>query len=342
MKKTISMLFATTLLFAFTAACDSEETTPEDRAAELQAGEAPADVDAPCDGEGPHGKGMHGKFGNPGERLCAELECSEEQAQQITALFAAHRPDFDKHDKGDREAFEAARTEANQKLADAFRSDSFDATVLDQLRPPRPEGEDADARLDEMVDMVGELHALLTPAQRETLAGKIAEGGPMFLHGPGGKHGGKRHGEGKRGKHGERDQLAGPEGERSPEAHLAKKVDRFCEPISCSDEQKTQLQAVLAGAREDHQERRADKPDFAPFADLVRADTLDKAKLRELMVAGHAKGEERGQGMADVIAEVHDILTPAQRATVADSIAEGGLRAVMGHGEGKRGGKHGK
>ena len=344
MTKTTS-LFLAAALSAFAFACDTEDDpVVEDRAAELEA--SPDAVD------GHRGK-HHRKHGDEGERaqhfaqkLCADLECSDEQLTQIAELL---RSGHEARDPEAREARKAAHREINQKIADAFAADEFDVSVLEQAKPDH-EGGEHEGR---MLEMAAQLHAILTPEQRAALADRIEAGGPMMF----GHHGKRGHGEwGKRGRHhgeGERDAKVGAEGERErdPAARMAKKVDGVCELVTCTADQRTQLTATFEGIHDEHmaarEQREASKPDFKPFADAFRAETFDAEALRASMGATkaehEARGVEHGKAFAATIAEIHDILTPEQRRLVADQIAEHGVRGVMGkrgdkkHSKGERG-----
>jgi Spy/CpxP family protein refolding chaperone len=328
MPRTIALLFATTLMFTATA-CDSPEEPVEDRAAELPE-DHPGDLDAKRDHHGKRGK--HGKH-NPAEKICSELECSDAQLAQIDELFAKRHGE---RDEAAHEARKTARAEAHKAIADAFRADQFDVSVLDRVAPDHEH--DGAERETKMLAFATELHAILTPEQRAKLADKIESGHPMmFFHG-------------KRGHHFDKgDFHKGDKGDGEPDAdRLASKVDRFCEPITCTAEQKTQLTATFEGVHEAKQEARAaheaDKPDLKPLADAFRAETLDEGKLRAAMTDGKVNMQERkaehGKQFGTLLAEVHDILTPEQRAIVADMIEADGIHALMGKRD--KDGKHGK
>jgi Spy/CpxP family protein refolding chaperone len=327
MTKTTTFLFAASLSLSFLTACDPAEEPTTDRAAELE-----SDVDADAD---PH-HGHHGKRGDrakfAAERLCSELECSEAQATQIADLFASKHED---RDEGDRDAHEAARAEAHKLIAAAFRAESFDPSVLERAKPER-DG-DHESR---MLEMATKLHAILTPEQRAKLADMIADGGPKFFMG-----------HGKRGHHddGSHDKHEGPHGEGphgDPAERVAHHVERLCEKVTCTPEQQAQLAQSFTGAHEDRREahEQREKPDFSAVGALLRAETLDTAKLSEAMAATKAEHEARKaehiKAFGEVVAEVHAILTPEQRAIVADMIEADGVHSLMGKG-GKRG-KHGK
>jgi Spy/CpxP family protein refolding chaperone len=316
-----ALVIAASMLFT-TVACDSAEDQVEDGAVEAPATD-PADIRAE--------RGHHGKRRNAADKLCAELECSEGQASEISELFARRH---ESRDSADHQARKAARAETHQVLADAFRAATFDPAVLERAKPER-DGGDHETKI---LAFATELHGLLTPEQRAKLGDKIEAHGPMFLAGRGkmGKHGKM----GKMGKMGKRGDKAKPD----PAERLAHKVDRLCEPVSCTDEQKTRLTATFEGmhqARRDARaERKADKPDFSGLADAFRAETLDEAQLRAHLAEArqqmHDRKADRGKAFGRVVAEIHDILTPEQRAIIAQKIEADGLRAVMGHAKGHK------
>jgi Spy/CpxP family protein refolding chaperone len=330
-KTTNAFLFAASMLFA--TACDPVDEPTTERAAEVE-------VDSKAAGEDHHGKdGEHGKFA--ADKLCSELECSEAQATQISELFAGKH---ESRDEGDREARKVARAEGHKALAAAFRAESFDVTVLERGKPEH-DG-DHEAR---MLEFATQLHAILTPAQRAKLADRVEADGPMFFlgkrgHGKRGPHG-EGHGPGGDGQssHGEApDGVDGPHGDSAE--RVAQHVSRLCEKVICTPEQQAQLTQFLTSA---HEARRGspdqrEKPDASAVAALLRADTLDTAKLSELMTAGKAEHEarkaEHEKAFGEVVAGVHGILTAEQRAIVADLIEADGLHALMGG----KGGKHGK
>jgi Spy/CpxP family protein refolding chaperone len=316
MTKSIAFVFATSMLF-ITTACDPADADDPvtERSAEVQ---SDPDAEEP---DGDHDKrGDHAKF--VVDKLCSELECTEAQATKIAEVFAKKH---EKRDDKDREAHEVARAEANKALAAAFRADVFDASVLDRHKPDRDGDHES-----KMITLTTELHAILTPEQRAKLADKVQQDGPLFFIG---KRGHDKHGESRP------DKAEGPHGD--PAERVAQHVSHLCEKVTCTPEQQAQLTQALTAA---HEARHAAKdqrsePDFSAVAALLRADTLDAAKLTEALEAGKAEHEqrkvERDKAFGAIVGQVHAILTPEQRAIVADLIEDKGVHALMG-------GRHGK
>ncbi len=306
--KRISVLL---LPLVFTLACDSAEETVEERSGEDPASELAVDEPGPD----PHG---HERGQAKLDKLCAEIECSDAQREAIADLLADARGPRPDHD---------ARKAEFEALATAFRADTLDLAALPQ--PPEPGEHKA-----ELAKMIVGLHDLLTPEQRETIATKIEQDGPMaFLghHGPG--HHGKRGG-----KHGKRGDV---EGKRfDPAAKAERKVERLCGVVSCSEEQSEALTTIFTDHVADKAPRERPEPDtaaLASFADAFRAEQLDAATVEGMLDAMRPQADAR-PNPGELLVAVHGVLTPEQRDLLADKMLEEGPRALLG---GKRHGKRG-
>lgn len=136
-----------------------------------------------------------------------------------------------------------------------------------------------------------------------------------------------------RGERGHRD-----EGERAKHG-----AQRLCSEIACSDEQLAQITELFTSAHEQadpeaHEARKAaHRATNQAIADAFTADEFDVSVLEQ------AKRDHMGEGHEDRMIEMatglHGILTPEQRATLADRIEAHGPMFI-GH-PGKRG-HHGK
>ncbi|MEZ4428942.1 MAG: Spy/CpxP family protein refolding chaperone [Nannocystaceae bacterium] len=153
------------------------------------------------DHEGAEHKGgkRHG-FGL--QRICKKIECTDQQLAQIRDLVEAQRGPSEGAPRDELGA-------ANKALAAAFATDGFSQADIDRHHEAMQRVHEAHEQ--QMDALIVQVHALLTPDQRELVAHKIERRGLRALmggkHGKHGKHG-KRHG--KRGRHGER----GDHGER--------------------------------------------------------------------------------------------------------------------------------
>lgn len=263
-----------------------------------------------------------GERHSPVDRLCAALECSDAQAEQLAKLLPAmpHR------DHPDASAFAAA----NAALADAYRAGDFDADALDAWREAVHDG---DAKPKLTAESVLAIHAALDAKQRGTVADMLTAHGPHGLLG-GGHGGGKRgggHGKGKR------DGEAG--GKHDPAMFAAKMAEKTCEPLSCSAEQLQQITGIFADAKGSRPER--GDTDTA-FADAFRGASLDAGTVRAYLAGLDAAHETHASRREQTAVAVHHVLTADQREIVAAKIATEGPHALMGGKHGKHGGKHGK
>ncbi len=310
MKRTALFFAALTL-----TACDSSpEDAAEARLAELDAEdvEHPADLQAApgTNHEGRRHRSRKGRH-DPASTICEQVACSDAQLEQVQAVFVrGERPQ-----RGARPDMSAA----NATLARAFAGSSFAESDLVSWKSQMPGRSERD---DHRLDAMSELHTILDAQQRHTLATKIAAG-EVF---------GGRHGQ----RHASRRRAEQDEGDERHTEHLARRVERFCEPLSCADAQRTQLTEILERGRAARPGRGDESSRRAKLARAFEADAFDAAAVAEQMLA------EPGSKGA-LLVEVHGVLTPEQRATLAQRIAEDGPRAVLGnHGRepGHRGKRH--
>jgi protein CpxP len=114
------------------------------------------------------------------------------------------------------------------------------------------------------------------------------------------------------------------------EQRISKHVDEVLKEIQATPEQRTKILAVkdrmLEKAKALHESRKGERQEWLEY---WQAPTVDGAQV-------HARIDERAKGMqtfahemADALIEVHDVLTPEQRAKVAEK-----LRQHRGHGHG--------
>ncbi|MEM6293277.1 MAG: Spy/CpxP family protein refolding chaperone [Myxococcota bacterium] len=226
---------------------------------------------------------------------------------QRTQLEAAFVPPA----RPEREALEAA----DAALAEAFAGENFSVQDLEaraKLHPRPARGH--------RLEMLGLVHDVLTPDQRVAFAGALADG-EVFEHG---KH------RGRRGHH------ASPERRARMAAHL-------CVELDCDAEQAEQVEAIVTRESDAKPDREAHDAFRKAVSDAFATDTFDAEALAEQLPgdrqAHHAEKAAR-------MVEIHALLTPEQRASVAERIAERGPRALMGgrgrgHHRGGRGRHHG-
>ncbi|MCA9660169.1 MAG: Spy/CpxP family protein refolding chaperone [Myxococcales bacterium] len=150
--------------------------------------------------DGDHAGKHEAHMGKRIDKLCAKVECTDEQRATLEAkAAAAHEARV-----ADRDAHKEAKTAAKQALAQAFRGDSFSAADVDGFKGSMESMHGAKAS--DMEAMILDLQALFTAEQRGVLADKIEKHGVGALMGKHGKHGkrGKHGKKGERGEHGKR------------------------------------------------------------------------------------------------------------------------------------------
>ena len=118
----------------------------------------------------------------------------------------------------------------------------------------------------------------------------------------------------------------------------------LCAQLSCTDEQATKISARLQSLREEHRDVR--KGQASLQTSLSRELAKDKPSKKEL--ARIQKDIERAQtklaeATIDALLDIHAVLEPAQRKTLATMVERNGLRRLMkgggprDHGPGGRG-----
>ena len=154
------------------------------------------------------GKGRHGKKGD-GEgrmdkhvtRLCDAIACTDGQPEQIKAALKDSMPTLT----------DAEKQAAKAKIVAALQADSLSesdaAAIVDHFTAMRH------AHKPEAMDLLSELHTILSAEQRETVAQLLETKGPRAIiggkHGRHGKHG-KKHRRGRKHRKGA-DELSGNE-----------------------------------------------------------------------------------------------------------------------------------
>jgi Spy/CpxP family protein refolding chaperone len=146
-----------------------------------------------------------------GARLCAEIECTDSQREQITRIFQ----DLHASAKANKEALR----NVHARLAVEWAKDKPSDAAMKKMRTEaqKHHAQMAERRHEAMM----KVHAILEPAQRQELADLVAEGKMRHMMHPG-------HGRGGKGKHGDKPSKAkGPQngkgsGAKSPAGAKAK------------------------------------------------------------------------------------------------------------------------
>jgi Spy/CpxP family protein refolding chaperone len=280
------------------AACDRGDEPETPEPADDRAAEAASSA---VDGPS-HARAHRRGKGKKVDRLCETLACTDEQRARIDGL--AERLWSKRSEReGDREA-------ARQALAEAFAGDGFSAADIQAFGRAGPATDGPDARL---AEAVVELHGILDREQRAVLADKVQRRGLPFMGARGSKHE-RTKGDGERG---------------------AKLAERLCQRVSCTETQATEIAALTAGLPEPGQVPSADRE---ALANALRGSSLSEHDVHAYLDAAAKVRAADLAALEAKVVELHGLLTPAQRATVAERLAEDGPSGVFGKGHhGKRG-----
>lgn len=113
----------------------------------------------------------------------------------------------------------------------------------------------------------------------------------------------------------------------------ATQIARHLDEIGASPQQKAQVDALLEAA----------KADFAPFHDKARQDhealvaalaqdEVDRAALEQWRLSHLQAADVGSQRKVQLIADIAEVLTPAQRRALAEQIGQHRAGGMMGHG----------
>lgn len=261
------------------------------------------------DGGDHAGKHRRGPGGMVVSTALEELDLTAEQRTQIEGLFAKEKPSDAERDD------HAAKAQA---LANAVRAGSIDVATFAKKDGARP-----DKRAQFAADL-DELHGILSAEQRTELVAALKARAPKGPPdgGPEGRGDGERRGKGPKG-----------EGRRGPGGPMG----FMLHGIELTDAQKESIPKALADAGIGPKEGKGKgRPDHAEMKAKIEA-VMDAFVKDDFKAANVLPEPPEGAGgphkMVEALAVVVPLLTPEQRATLADRIEEG----PMGRGpKGKR------
>ena len=105
----------------------------------------------------------------------------------------------------------------------------------------------------------------------------------------------------------------------TPDTKAAFVAERIADRADADDQQQAAIEAVLVDLFTDMEGLKADKETFrAQARDVLTAETVDVDALQDLRVRGMKTAEVASAQVVDALAEVASILTPEQRADLAD------------------------
>lgn len=268
---------------------------PDPTAASAQALNAPAGAATEAPGR-PHMRGRGGPMAIFHEAL-SELDLSTDQKAKIQTAFEDAKPERGEN----REQGKAVFTE----IADGVRAGKVDeAAIQKKLEALAAEHADGPAK---MATAFQTLHDTLTADQRAKLVATIKAKMEAHERGEGGRH--EAHG-------------PPPEGAGPP----------FLHGIELRDDQRTKIDQALADAGLSKPEGR---PRFEDMRDKMKASldafASDKFDAKATFTSmGPGPADHVGK-LAKALAVVVPLLDDAQRAKLADNLAEGPMGPMRGH-----------
>ncbi|MCS6971773.1 MAG: periplasmic heavy metal sensor [Turneriella sp.] len=112
-----------------------------------------------------------------------------------------------------------------------------------------------------------------------------------------------------------------PWGRKSPEERMDWLAKRLSKELELNDTQKETLHKIKAEFIARHREEKPrQEEDINALAELVRQETIDQAKLKELRRRHQARRVAMEDFFIEKALELHKILTPQQRAKAAELI----------------------
>lgn len=115
------------------------------------------------------------------------------------------------------------------------------------------------------------------------------------------------------------------------ERRMAQRVERVFTEVGASDEQKARAREIVQASMAEMQAMRpVNREGMTDMRTLLSAETIDRDRIEQHRAARHAQTEHRSKLMTRTLADLAEVLTPAQRSEAAKSLTRMG------------GGHHGK
>lgn len=115
---------------------------------------------------------------------------------------------------------------------------------------------------------------------------------------------------------------AAQHGHGQMEKRMAERVDQVFGKVGASDEQKARARVIVEASAERMKALRpADGSGPKDMLALLSAESIDRDRIEQLRAARHAQMDERSKLMTRTLADLAEVLTPAQRKDAASSLA---------------------
>lgn len=109
------------------------------------------------------------------------------------------------------------------------------------------------------------------------------------------------------------------------EKRMAQRVERVFAEVGASDEQKARAREIVqASMAEMKALRPAPGEGMAEMRTLLSAETIDRDRIEQHRAARHAQVEQMSKLMTRTLADLAEVLTPAQRSEAAKSLTRMG------------------
>ncbi len=121
------------------------------------------------------------------------------------------------------------------------------------------------------------------------------------------------------------------------------RIERLCQKITCTDAQKTQLQAIQKDAKQAHKGNQQQVQQLkAQLAAEFRKQNPSERVLTDISNKLAKHNEQQRAARIKMMLKVHRVLTPQQRDQLATMLEKRGPGALWGGGKGKGHGPKGK
>jgi Spy/CpxP family protein refolding chaperone len=138
-------------------------------------------------------------------------------------------------------------------------------------------------------------------------------------------------------EHAERGPRSGKPGAKDGKGH------GLCAAVECTDAQKAQLKKIHEAGKAAHAgDREKMKALNAALAAEFRKDKPSQATLQKVFGDMEAMRAAHGKERLEALGKIHDVLTPEQRAVLADRMEKRGMKAMSSKGQRKHGKRDGK
>lgn len=177
-------------------------------------------------------------------------------------------------------------------------------------------------------------NAVTATLRKRWLAGIAAAGAlsAMFALAPNAS----AHGDGQGAKH-DAQGVAQPHHKRGDgEKRMAQRVERVFAEVGASDEQKARAREIVQASMAEMKALRATPGEgMTEMRTLLSAETIDRNRIEQHRAARHTRSEQMSKLMTRTLADLAEVLTPAQRSEAAKSLTRmgGGHHGRHHHGQ---------